>query len=151
MCRTVRRPDILAYCEKLLRLIGWRAYCEIELIADPRDGLPKVMEINGRASASIKICTLAGANVAQQMIQLGYGEPVQVFEAVRQDVRMRCIHTDLLWLLNAPDRFSRKPSWFSCVRTHDQIFSLRDPLPFFTFSLQSLAKYKQEIRKRKRD
>ena len=151
MCRTAQNEQVRADSERLLKAAGWVSYCEIEFIIDPRDGIGKVMEINGRASASIKIMHLAGINVARQMLELAFGEKVSTFPAPRDDIRMRCLMTDILWLLKAPDRFTRKPCWFSPVRTHDVIFSLKDPLPAFAFILFSIPRYKREMKKRQRD
>lgn len=151
MCRTAEHPQVRADCERLLRAAGWSSCCEIEMIVDPRDGVAKVMEINGRASASIRIMSLSGINVGLQMLELAYGEPVTRYPDPEPDIRMRCMITDTLWLLKAPDRFKRRPSWFSFKRTHFVIFSLRDPLPAFTFLLSSLPKYRREMKKRTRE
>ncbi|MBQ9387069.1 MAG: ATP-grasp domain-containing protein [Lachnospiraceae bacterium] len=151
MCRTAVNEQAYNDSKKLLQMVGWRSCCEIEMIKDPRDGISKVMEINGRASASIKIMYLAGINVALQMLQLAYGEPVKTYPPTDKEVRMRCLLTDVLWLLQSPDRFKRKPCWFSPVRTHDVIFSIKDPLPFFTFIIESVPNYKKSMSKRRRD
>ncbi len=154
MCRTIDDGEIKAQCEKLLKAIHWRSYCEIEMIVDPRDGVAKVMEINGRASASIKIMDLVDVNVAEMMMQLAYDEPVTEVSQVRQDVRMRRLSTDCLWFLQSKDRFSRKPSWFSPLRTHEVVFSIKDPAPFFATGLKLIgaaAHYKKEMEKRERN
>lgn len=153
LCRTIHNDKVLSDCEKLLKAIDWRSYCEIELIEDPRDGQYKVMEINGRASASIKIMDLAGVNVAEQMMQLACGKPVTKYENYPDDIRMRRLSADTLWLLQAKDRFTRKPFWFDPTRTHEVTFSLKDPLPFFGTGvklLSELGSYKKEMEKRKR-
>ena len=153
MCRTIENDGIKAQCEKLLKAIHWRSYCEIEMIVDPRDGVAKVMEINGRASASIKIMDLVDVNVAKMMMQLAYNEPIEPIKNVRQDVRMRRLSTDCLWFLQSKDRFSRKPSWFSPIRTHEVVFSIKDPAPFFATGLKlisSFTHYKKEMGKRER-
>ncbi len=150
LCKTIEDPVIQEICKKLLDAVDWRSYCEIELIVDPRDGVPKVMEINGRASASIKISELAGINMAECMVELAYGLPVEKPVSIRNDVRLRCILTDVLWFLKSPNRFKSKPSWFSVVRTHDQLFSIADPLPLFCYALQKIPGYKAEMKKRER-
>lgn len=153
LCRTVEDVEIRTQCYKLLKEIHWRSYCEIEMIVDPRDNIPKVMEINGRASASIKIMDLVGINVAKMMLQLAFKEPISSYSEIKQDVRMRRLSTDCLWLIQSKERFSRKPCWFSPVRTHEVVFSLKDPVPFFATGLKllsSVAQYKKEMRKRKR-
>ncbi len=145
---TVERPDIVESCTKLLKSIGWRGAADVDLIQDPRDGNAKIMEINPRVSGSIKVVLNAGVNIAQQIIELALGEEVTSFINYETDVRLRCIHTDLLWFLKSPNRFNSKPSWFSWKNTSDQVWSIDDPIPFFTYSLQSIGRYKKEMKKR---
>lgn len=149
-CRTINRHDLVEQCTQLLKAVRWRGCCEIELIQDPTTGEAKVMEINGRTSACIKICQLFGVNIARSMVELSLGMTVAGQFPKFRDVRMRCIHTDFLWLLKSPKRFKCKPSWFNNMHTHDQIFSISDPWPFFTFSLQSALRLKTEMKKRSR-
>jgi D-aspartate ligase len=147
---TVDRPDIIETCTKLLQLIGWRGCADIDLIQDPRDGIAKIMEINPRVSGSVKICFEAGINLAQQIIEAAYGEEVTSYYDYKKDVCLRCMHTDLLWFIKSKDRFRTKPSWFSFKNTKDQIFSISDPLPGFTFTIQAFLKYRKEMKKRAR-
>ncbi len=150
MSRTIQNGDIRRICEKLMKVIGWQGYCDIDLIEDPRTGIVKVIEINGRASANIKICELAGIDIVSQMVDYSHGVAVKRQNPKKQDVRLRCIITDALWLLKSKERFTRKPSWFSFRRTKDQIFSIQDPIPFFAFVISSIPKYKSEMKKRSR-
>lgn len=149
-CRTINRPDLIEQCTQLLKAIHWRGCCEIELIQDPSSGKIKVMEINGRTSACVKICQLFGINIAKSMVELALEEKVEKQLPSFKDVRMRCIHTDLLWFLQSSKRFHTKPNWFNNRRTHDQILSIADPWPFITFSLQSVLRLKSEMKKRRR-
>lgn len=149
-CRTVNRPDIEAICEKLVGAMNWIGYCDVDLILDPRDQCPKVIEVNARISANVKLCFLCGADIARQIVECYFDEPVTAYKAPEKEVRLRCLHTDLLWFFKSPMRFKSKPSWFSFRHTRDQIFSLADPFPFFSFSLQSLFHYKRAMKVRKR-
>lgn len=145
---TVNRPDIVKSCTQLLQAINWRGAADIDLIQDPRDGKAKIMEINPRVSGSVKVVLNAGVNIAEQIVQLALGKKVTDYTAYKKDVRMRCLHTDLLWFIKSPNRFKSNPSWFSWKHTSDQVFMWSDPLPFFAFSLQALGKYKREMEKR---
>lgn len=150
-CSTsVRRPDIAADSIRLLQAIGWRGYGDVDLIEDPRDGVCKVMEINPRITASVKVCFAAGVDFARQVVELGMGLPVTAFEDYREGVRLRYMHTDLLWFLQSPNRFHTKPGWFDFRHTTDQIFNPRDPWPWFTYTIQGMRKRKAEMEKRKR-
>lgn len=146
---TVNRKDIVESCTKLMKLINWTGAADIDLIQDPRDGKAKIIEINPRVSGSVKITFLAGVNIAKQMLEDALGLEVTKYENYKLDMRLRCIHTDLLWFIKSPNRFKSKPSWFNCRHTHDQIWSITDPLPFFTYSFQALGRYKKEMKKRK--
>lgn len=149
-CRTIDRPDLIEQCTKLLKAVNWRGCCEVELIQDIKTGEAKVMEINGRTSACVKICQLVGVNIAKNMVETALGEEVTNQSRPYHDVRMRCIHTDILWFIKSSKRLNTKPGWFNNSHTHDQIFAIDDPWPFFTFSIQSLMRYKTEMKKRSR-
>jgi len=147
---TVERPDVVENSVRLLQEIGWRGYGDVDLIEDPRDGLVKVMEINPRITASVKICFKAGVNFARQIIEDASGQEVTSYPNYQKGVCLRYMHTDLLWFLSSPERFRTKPSWFSWKNTVDQIWSFKDPLPFFAYSLEAVMKYRREMKKRKR-
>lgn len=150
LCRTIDNPYIIEICTKLLKIIGWIGYCDLDLIEDPRDGSIRIIEINARISANVKICFSVGANIAKQINELYFFKEVSNLSKYKLDYRLRCIHTDLLWFIKSPNRMKTSPSWFSIKNTTDQIFSIVDPVPFLTFSFTSLFKYKNEMKKRKR-
>jgi predicted ATP-grasp superfamily ATP-dependent carboligase len=145
---SVKDKTIVDNCSKLMRLINWRGCCDIDLIRDPRDGVAKIMEINPRISGSGKIVLLSGVNLALEMLQMARGEEVTEFNDYKEGIRLRCLYTDFLWFLKSKDRFKTKPSWFSMKNTYEQVFSWKDPLPYFAFSVGSLFKLKRELKKR---
>ena len=149
-CCNMTRHDhrIVTDCVRLLRTIGWRGYADVDLIFDPRDGQAKVMEINPRSTGGVKIVFAAGVDAARQIVELALGLPVTRYPDYMDGVRLRYMHTDLLWLLRSPNRFRTKPGWFDFRRTTDQIFSLRDPWPWVTYTVQGLKKYRKEKAKR---
>lgn len=143
--KTIDRPDIVSYCEKLLNKINWRGYADIDLIQDPRDGLPKIMEINPRITGSVKICGLAGINFPKLIVDDFLGKNLEIKKA-KENVYLRYIMTDILWFLKSPKRFKSKPSWFRI--SPDQIFSLKDPIPFITYGLQGFKKIFDDKKRR---
>lgn len=146
---SVHRPDIQESCERLLKAIGWRGYADIDLIQDPRDGVAKIMEINPRITGSVKICYACGVNFSEQILQDYLGLPVTEYMDYPEGQYLRYLHTDLLWFIKSPTRFSCKPSWFNFRHSVDQIWSIKDPWPFFTYSLANLTKIKADSKKRK--
>lgn len=150
-CSTsVDRPDIVESSVKLLKAIGWRGYGDVDLIQDPRDRVAKVMEINPRITASVKVCTYSGVDFARQIVEYETGQEVTSFLNYRKGITLRYMHTDLLWFIESPNRFKAKPSWFSWKHTTDQIWNPRDPLPWFGYTLQGFAKFGTEKKKRQR-
>ncbi len=147
---SVHRPDIAADSIRLLKAMGWVGYGDVDLIEDPRDGVAKVMEVNPRITASVKVCFFAGVDFARQIVELYTGRPVTAYPDYRDGACLRYMHTDLLWFIQSPNRFRANPSWFSFRNTTDQIFSLRDPWPFVTYTIQAFKKRKKEMEKRKR-
>lgn len=143
----VERPDIIADCQKLLSKIGWRGYADIDLIEDTHDGRAKIMEINPRITGSVKICFEAGVNFSQLIVDDFLNKEVKPQFEVKHKY-LRYMHTDVLWFLKSPNRFSCKPSWFSFSNTTDQIFSWTDLWVFFAFTLQGFVKFNKDKKKR---
>lgn len=150
LCRTIDRPDIAEMCTKLLKKMKWVGYCDVDLILDPRDKVPKIIEVNARISANVKLCYACGVDIAAQLSACYQGQAVPAYQIITKEHRLRCLHMDILWFIKSPARFRTRPSWFDFRHTTDQIFSLTDPLPFFTFSLQSIGKYRSAMKLRKR-
>ena len=144
--RTVNRPEINASAEGLLRAMGWVGFAHVSFMMDPRDRTAKVIEINGRIPASIKICTLVGAQPVKTLLDLVYGEPLEPMPtSIPEGVALRYFHTDFLWLLKSPNRFRARPSWFNFRKNHDYIWDWRDPLPFFTYSIEHMQTYRADM------
>ena len=146
---SVHRPDIQESCEKLLKTINWRGYADIDLIQDPRDGVAKIMEINPRITGSVKICYACGVNFSEQILQDYLGMPVTEYMYYPEGQYLRYLHTDLLWFIKSPTRFTCKPSWFNFRHSVDQIWSAKDPLPWFTYTMANITKVKADSKKRK--
>ena len=149
--QSVDRPDIIKNSVSLLDSIDWVGVAHIDLIEDPRSGVVKIMEINGRMPASIKIFAPAKVPFVRQLLDCYSGQPVEDYRAnEKAGYRIRYMQTDFLWLLKSPDRFRSKPSWFNFTHAQDMIFSFRDPKPFFSYSISHIRSYKEDMEKRKR-
>ncbi len=137
----VDRPDIEGISKKLAALMNLRGCIGIDLIHDPRDGIAKVIEINPRILACAKIGFVAGIDLAKQILQKEFGQEVSLYTGYCKKVKIRMSQADVLWFLKSPERFETEPSFFNCRNVKDQIFSWGDPLPWFSYSLQSLLQY----------
>lgn len=147
--RTINRPDVKEYAERLLKKLEWVGLAHVCFMLDPRDNTPKIIEINGRIPSGIKICDLVGVKTVKAMFDLAYDVPMEPYPAdFPEGEALRYIHTDIMWLLKSPDRFRSKPSWFDFRKNHDYIWSWRDPWPFFTYAVEHIRTYKEDMKKR---
>lgn len=88
---TVDRPDILAAGMRLLQGIGWHGMGDCDFIVDPRDGVPKLMEVNPRFTRSIKILVAAGLEFPYLLYRLALGLPVEPQFEYRKGLGTRAI------------------------------------------------------------
>jgi hypothetical protein len=66
--------------------MGWRGYGDIDFIADPRDGLVKIMEVNPRLSAPVKICFAAGVDIADMLVKFSLGEEIPAVPGYQENI-----------------------------------------------------------------
>ena len=93
-------PDITAAAERLVAEIGLEGYAEVEFRRDTR-GLPVLMEINPRLSASVEIAVRAGVHFPSLLYDWARGAPLEPVEGYRTGIRMRWLGGDLEWLASA--------------------------------------------------
>lgn len=147
---TIHDEKVVQNCERLLNAIDWHGYANIDIVWDTKSNEAKILEINGRTGATIKLDYLAGANISQLMIEDALEAPVTDMRAYKDNVKMTCLLPDILWFFKSKDRFRTKPSWFNRFGVHDSIFSWDDPLPTFGFVFHAISTFKAKMQDRKR-
>jgi len=132
---TVDRPDILQSGIQFLQGIGWYGMGDCDFIVDPRDNIPKLMEVNPRFTRSIKVLVEAGLDYPYLLYQLALDRPVEPQFEYRKGLYMRYFLSDCVWFLRSPDRFKARPSffWFFGRNLRDEIFSWSDPAPVIAY------------------
>lgn len=147
--RTVAHPEIIGHAATLLRAMNWRGFADFDFITDPRDGVPKLMEINPRIPNCFRITQAAGIDFAGMIARRAMGEESAKVDGYRTGVYLRYLPLDVLWFLQSPERFRAQPSFFQFFGKdlHDQIISLRDPGPLLGFCLDNvMALFKRKVR-----
>ena len=148
--RTINHDGMINSTKRLFEKIKWKNFGHVGFIMDPRDNIPKVMEINGRIPASIKICELAGTEPVKNMLNLAYRKKIESkIKPIPENLILRYFHADLMWLIKNPNRWCSKPNWFDFRKNNDYIFSWTDPLPFFSYAIEHIITYKKDMAKRK--
>jgi predicted ATP-grasp superfamily ATP-dependent carboligase len=139
----VDHPQIMEIGLSLLKSLNWVGVAMVEFKVDPRDGIPKLMEINPRFWGSLQLAIVSGVDFPYLILRMARKES---FEPVlRYEVGKRSrwlLLGDILHFLNNPNRLHLHPSFFHFFDpdTSYDIISKDDPLPilgsvatFFTF------------------
>lgn len=88
-------PDIGSQAERLVREIDLEGYSEVEFRRDGA-GVPYLMEINPRLSASVEIAVRSGVDFPYLLYQWASGGPIDKVEGYRAGRWMRHLKGDIL-------------------------------------------------------
>jgi D-aspartate ligase len=91
LTETVIDPEIMELSIRLLKVLNFRGICCVEFKRDPRDGQPKLIEINARAVRTTGVAIAAGVDLPWIAYQdmISPNRPTPVFDYI---VPMRWIH-----------------------------------------------------------
>jgi predicted ATP-grasp superfamily ATP-dependent carboligase len=102
-------PNALEYTERLMHELNWHGVAMVEFKRDVRDGLPKLMEINGRFWGSLQLSIDAGVDFPNILLETILGAGTAPPPCYRVGVKSRWLWGDfdsLLLRLRA-----RKTDW----------------------------------------
>ena len=150
LIRSIDNDEIIDYSKKLLKAIEWKGFADPSFMIDKKTGQLKLLEVNGRIPASVKLTWVCGINVARQLIELAFEEDVTDYGVNEKfGMMVRHFQADIGWFIKSSKRFKAKPSWFSWKNTWDVVYWKHDIKPFFTYTFQKLFGYKEAMNKRK--
>ena len=149
LIQTVDAHEVLQYAGKLLQALKWKGFANVAFMVDKETGEPRLLEINGRIPASVKMAYMCGCNVSRQMLEMTFDENViQYPENDKFGMYIRHFDTDIAWFLKSPSRFSAKPSWFSWKDTQEVLYCKDDTRPFWANLLNKTFNYKSKMKKK---
>jgi predicted ATP-grasp superfamily ATP-dependent carboligase len=101
-------PQARMFTEKLLDHLKWHGVAMVEFKMDERDGVPKLMEINGRFWGSLQLAIDAGVDFPDILVRIADGETVAPNFAYKEGVKSRWFwgDADSLLMLLLKDRKS---------------------------------------------
>ena len=154
---SVRRDDVRDMGLSLLKALNWFGVAMVEFKLDPRDGIPKLMEVNPRFWGSLSLAIEAGVNFPYLLYLMSRGEKFKPVEHYAIGKRCRwLLPGDILHFIHNPKRVSLIPQFFRFWdgNTAYDILSLKDPLPALgrvltLFTLLYDQDMKQRLRKRR--
>jgi len=112
--------------------LPWRGVVELEFMVDPRDGVPKFMEINPRFWNSLQMAVTAGIDFPWLQYLMCCGEPLPPPSDYAVGLRCRwLLPGDMLHFLASKERFRMEPPLWAGRRSGmtDDTLSADDPLP----------------------
>jgi predicted ATP-grasp superfamily ATP-dependent carboligase len=125
-------PELVRTADRLMRSLHWVGIAMVEFKMDPRDGIPKLMEINPRFWGSLELAVQSGVDFPWLLYRLYLDGSVRKVRRYRVGYKCRwLLPGDMLHFLANPKRFKLKPSFFRFFdkNTGYDIFSKDDPLP----------------------
>jgi len=148
---SVRDPQLVEIAFRILGAVGWLGVAMAEFRYDPRDGLPKLIELNPRFWGSLNLAIQSGVDFPYLLYRMAQGERIEPVHDYREGVVGRwLLQGDLLHYLTNPNRRRMQPSFwkFRGRDWHYDICSWRDPLPTVAKILSLfLLFYDKEIRR----
>jgi predicted ATP-grasp superfamily ATP-dependent carboligase len=135
---------------RLLKALGWNGVAMVEFKVDARDGVAKLMEVNGRFWGSLQLAVDSGINFPLLLYRLACGENVPAQLDYKEGVKSRWLLGDLDHLLirlrhsgsanglPGPSKLRACMDFFKLHERdlHYEIFRLDDPRPGW-FELRS--------------
>jgi predicted ATP-grasp superfamily ATP-dependent carboligase len=139
-------PDLGEQAERLVRAIELEGYSEVEFRRDGA-GVPYLMEINPRLSASVEIAVRAGVDFPYLLYQWASGEHIDRVEHYRTGNWMRYLEGDILTTLQALIQHGRPGVTPPAHALFDfflsffepmgyDYFDWKDPLPAWTATIE---------------
>jgi predicted ATP-grasp superfamily ATP-dependent carboligase len=128
----VQHLQIMELGLSLLKSLNWTGVAMAEFKVDPRDGIPKLMEVNPRFWGSLHLAIISGVDFPYLILKMARGD--QFDPVLDYTLGKRCrwlLFGDILHFLNNPHRFHLDPSFFQFFDpdTSYDIISREDPLP----------------------
>lgn len=129
----VEHPQIMGMGLSLLKSLNWAGVGMAEFKVDPRDGIPKLMEVNPRFWGSLQLAIVSGVDFPYLILRMAKRESFKPILHYAVGKRFRWLLLgDILHFLNNPNRFHLRPSFFDFFDpdTSYDIISKDDPFPF---------------------
>lgn len=126
---SVQRDDIGEIAMSLMKSLGWTGIAHAEFKIDPRDGKPKLLEVNPRFWGSLQLAIESGIDFPLLLFKMAMDGDIE--SVVNYAVGVKCrwlIPGDVLHFIKNPERLRLKPNFFD-FKIKDDIISLKDPLP----------------------
>lgn len=126
---SIADPGLRGTAERLLSLLGWSGVAMAEFKVDPRDGRPKLLEVNPRFWGSLQHAIVCGVDFPGLLCRMAMEGDVDRVTEYRVGVQSRSLlHGDLMYFLTRPERRRVGPALCD-FSVPDDVLSADDPWP----------------------
>jgi D-aspartate ligase len=141
-CISIDQPKLIKDCQRLLDVLNWHGFANIDIIEDINTHAYKIIEINPRIPASIRAAEISGVNFPEIIIKDILNMELPKYSNISGMV-LRYLAMDIMWFIFSPKRFSCSPTWFKFFgrNLYYQDGSFSDLLPLFAGILMGIRKY----------
>lgn len=138
-------PETAELGQILFEGIDWQGVGNVEFKRDPRDGMLKIIEVNGRFTAAQRLITEAGAPIDEAVYRHLTGQEVLGFAAYKENLRMWYPLRDFLAFLALRARGELTlTEWLRSLGGQSIVlpyFSVLDPWPAIEDALANALKW----------
>ena len=143
-------PQLLEPAERILEALKWHGVAMVEFKRDARDGVSKLLEINGRFWGSLQLAVDSGVDFPYLLYRLAVDGDIDPVFTYRIGVRLRWWLGDLDWLLirlrergSLAQRLRAIPEFLRPAgrSSRAEIFRRDDPAP----AIRELSQYSQAL------
>lgn len=131
--QSIRHPAAEKIAVKLLRKLKWFGLAMVEFKVDPRDGKPKLIEINPRFWGSLALPIAAGVDFPYLLYNLAVKKKVKPVKKYKLGVKSRWLAGDFLYLFSTKHKLKFLPKFLNFFEknTYYDEFMYRDFMPLF--------------------
>ncbi len=147
---SIRHQEMESIAVKLLKHVKWHGLAMVEFKLDQHTNKPYLIEVNPRFWGSINQAIMSGVDFPYLLYKMAVDGDIEPVLDYRLGVKTRFLMNDVRALISqcrsSKNRVKNIKDFFKLEGIHDDILSIRDPLPilFFTY-----IKMKQVLRKDK--
>jgi predicted ATP-grasp superfamily ATP-dependent carboligase len=130
---SIEHPLVMEMGLSLLKSLNWVGVGMVEFKVDPRDGVPKLMELNPRFWGSLQLAIASGVDFPTLLLRMAGRETFEPVLRYQLGKRFRWLLLgDIFHFLKNGNRLRLHPSFFRFFdrNTSYDVFSKDDPLPF---------------------
>lgn len=145
---SIQDPAAKEIAVKLLKKLKWIGVAMVEFKYDPRDHLPKLMEINPRFWGSLSLPMFSGVDFPYLLYKMANDGDIEEVKDYPLGIKSRWVGGDFLYLLKAKNRLKFLPTFFKLgdKKTFCEDFVGDDILPSISRILSAFYVFDKKVR-----